>query len=56
MMGKMIQSPAAGKLADNFTKQGAPYGPQFKEGGEIPSDGENLQVPNLDASGLPATS
>ena len=56
MMSKMIQSPAAGKLADNFTKQGAPYGPQFKEGGEIPSDGENLQVPNLDASGLPATS
>ena len=56
MMGKMIQSPAAGKLADNFTKQGSPYGPQFQEGGEIPSDGENLQVPNLDASGLPATS
>mgnify|MGYP005730058381 FL=1 len=60
MMGKMIASPAAAKLADNFTKQGAPYGPQFKEGinpetGEpLPTDGTNQQLPNLNASGLPA--
>tara|TARA_B000000609_G_scaffold37602_1_gene26731 strand:+ start:5890 stop:7644 length:1755 start_codon:yes stop_codon:yes gene_type:complete len=60
MMGKMIASPAAAKLADNFTKQGAPYGPQFKEGinpetGEpLPTDGTNQQLPAIDASGLPA--
>ncbi len=56
MMDNMIASPAAGKLADNFTKEGAPYGPQFQEGGEVPSDGENLQVPNLNAGGIPASS
>jgi len=61
MMGKMIQSPAAAKLADNFTKQGAPYGPQFQEGGVDPEtgqpitqDGGNLQLPNLNESGIPA--
>ena len=56
MMGKMISSPAAARLADNFTKQGAPYGPQFQEGGIDPNQegGGNLNLPTLNPDGIPA--
>tara|TARA_R100000781_G_scaffold460_1_gene745 strand:+ start:1045 stop:2778 length:1734 start_codon:yes stop_codon:yes gene_type:complete len=32
-----LQSGAATKMAENYTKEGAPYGPQFTEGGEFPN-------------------
>ena len=34
MMSNMIASPAAGKIADNFTQPGMPYGAQIEPGGE----------------------
>ena len=34
MMSNMMTSPAAGKIADNFTQPGMPYGPQIEPGGE----------------------
>ncbi len=37
MMMAGLQSGAAAKMADNYTKEGAPYGPQFTEGGEQPN-------------------
>ncbi len=55
MMGKLMTSPAAAKVAENYTKQGSPYGPQFQEGGNSDTtEGTNLQVPNLDANGVPS--
>ena len=36
MMLSAMQSGAAAKVADNYTKEGAPYGPQFTEGGAVP--------------------
>ena len=54
MMSNMISSPAAARVAENYTKQGSPYGPQFQQGGEVSPDGEaNLQAPNIDESGVP---
>ena len=32
-----LKSGAAAKMADNYTKEGAPYGPQFTDGGEFPN-------------------
>ena len=37
MMLAGLQSGAAAKVADNYTQPGAPYGPQFTEGGELPN-------------------
>ena len=54
MMSNMISSPAAARVAENYTIQGAPYGPQFQEGGAVSPDGQaNLQAPNLDEGGVP---
>ena len=45
MMSNMMTSPAAGKIADNFTQPGSPYGPQIQSGGE--GEQGNAALPNL---------
>ena len=45
MMSNMMTSPAAGKIADNFTQPGMPYGPQIEPGGE--AEQGNAALPNL---------
>ena len=45
MMGNIMSSPAAGKIADNFTQPGSPYGPQVQSGGE--GEQGNAALPNL---------
>ncbi len=44
-MAALMQSGAAAKVADNYTKEGAPYGPQFTEGGTIPNSLPDIQDP-----------
>ena len=47
-MAALMQSGAAAKIADNYTKEGAPYGPQFSEGGTIPNSLPNpVQDPGI---------
>ena len=46
MMQEMMKSGAASKIADNYTKEGAPYGPQFGEG-------SNPGAPGAIANALP---
>ena len=45
MMSNMMTSPAAGKIADNFTQPGMPYGPQIEPGGE--AEQGNAALPDL---------
>ena len=45
MMSNMIASPAAGKIADNSTQPGMPYGAQIEPGGE--GEQGNAALPNL---------
>ena len=47
-MVALMQSGAAAKVADNYTKEGAPYGPQFTEGGAVPNSlPEPVQDPGI---------
>ena len=46
MMGNIMTSPAAGKIADNFTQPGSPYGPQIQQPGTEGEQG-NAALPNL---------
>ena len=47
-MAALMQSGAAAKVADNYTQPGAPYGPQFTEGGELPNSlPEPVQDPGI---------
>ena len=36
-MQGLLQTPAAAQLVKNYTQPGAPYGPQFTEGGDVPN-------------------
>jgi len=47
-MAALMQSGAAAKVADNYTKEGAPYGPQFSAGGTVPNSLPNpVQDPGV---------
>jgi len=56
-MMEMMKSSAAAKIADNYTKEGTPYGPQFSGDSETGAAGSTPNsLPNLRAAaeGLPS--
>ena len=46
MMSNMMTSPAAGKIADNFTQPGMPYGAQVQQPG-VEGEQGNAALPDL---------
>jgi hypothetical protein len=50
MMTDMLKSSAAGRIADNYTQPGAPYGPQYTEEGGVPGPVPNT-LPDISLGG-----
>ena len=50
MMTDMLKSSAAGRIADNYTQPGAPYGPQYTEEGGVPGPVPN-SLPDISLGG-----